>query len=226
MQKNIALASIAAIRTSYSMDPFDKALLACIFTSSLDNSVSPIDRITARLPVPAELIKDRISALQSLGLVERSDPLRLSFIGRDALKVVLVGGVFDVIHPGHIHTLKSAKNAGDVLVVIVATTSTAQRIKQGRKIFHDENMRKELVSSLNFVDLVLVGREGTLYDSVEYVRPDLIALGYDQAHSEKDVAENCKKRNLDVMVIRLSTPVPGFKSSTIKQELGESIYGT
>jgi cytidyltransferase-like protein len=146
-------------------------------------------------------------------------------LGRDAIKVVLVGGVFDLIHPGHIHTLKAAKEAGDVLVVIIARTATAQKIKKDRKIYHDEGLRKELVSSLSFVDLVLIGREGTLYDTVEYVKPDVIALGYDQAHSEKDVAENCKKRNLNVQVVRLSTPIPGSKSSKIKEELGDAIYG-
>ncbi|HEX2556790.1 MAG TPA: adenylyltransferase/cytidyltransferase family protein, partial [Nitrososphaera sp.] len=142
-----------------------------------------------------------------------------------ALKVVLVGGVFDLIHPGHIHTLKAAKAEGDVLVVVVARTTTAQKIKKDRKIYHGEDLRKELVASLSFVDLVLIGREGTLYDTVEYVKPNVIAIGYDQAHSEKDVAENCKKRNLNVHVIRLSTPIPGSKSSKIKEELGDSIYG-
>jgi cytidyltransferase-like protein len=207
------------------MDALDKAILTSIYSSTLEPSLSAYERTASRLPVEKALFQSHVDRLQKLGLVERGEPLRLSFIGRDALRVVLVGGVFDVIHPGHIHTLKSAKEAGDVLVVIVARTSTAQRIKQGRKIFHDEKLRRELVSSLNFVDLVLIGREGTLYDSVEYVRPDIIALGYDQAHSEKDVAENCKKRNLNVMVVRLSTPMPGLKSSAIKKELGESIYG-
>src|SRR5918996_715781 len=141
------------------------------------------------------------------------------------LKVVLVGGVFDLIHPGHIHTLKAAKAEGDVLVVVVARQSTAQKIKKYRKIYHDEKLRRDLVTSLNFVDLALIGKEGTLYDTVEYVKPNVIALGYDQAHSEKDIAENCKKRNLNVQVIRLSTPVPGSKSSKIKEELGDSIYG-
>jgi glycerol-3-phosphate cytidylyltransferase/FAD synthetase len=50
-------------------------------------------------------------------------------------------------------------------------------------------------------------------------------LGYDQTHSEKEIAENCRKRNLNVRVIRLNTPVPKIKSSKIKEELGESIYG-
>ncbi|MEW6605197.1 MAG: adenylyltransferase/cytidyltransferase family protein [Thermoproteota archaeon] len=210
---------------STEMDPVDKAILASIYASMLGPSVTAYDRIKARVPLSQEFYNSRVGHLVKMGLVEKSDPSKLTFIGRDALKVVLVGGVFDLIHPGHIHTLKAAKAEGDVLVVVVARQSTAQKIKKDRKIYHDESLRKELVSSLNFVDLVLIGREGTLYDTVEYVKPNVIALGYDQAHSEKDVAENCKKRNLNVHVIRLSTPIPGSKSSTIKQELGDSIYG-
>jgi FAD synthetase len=207
------------------VDPVDKAVLASLYASALDRSVQAYDRLKARLPLSQDFYNSRVSYLAKMGLVEKSDTIKLTFIGRDALKVVLVGGVFDLIHPGHIHTLKAAKEQGDVLVVVVARQSTAQKIKKDRKIYHDESLRKELVSSLNFVDLVLIGREGTLYETVEYVKPDVIALGYDQAHSEKDVAENCKKRNLNVHVIRLSTPIPGSKSSKMKEELGDSIYG-
>jgi cytidyltransferase-like protein len=207
------------------MDPLDKAILANLYSSMLEPSILPYVRLKARLPIGQEFYNSVVNRLVKIGLVEKSDPTKLTFIGRDALKVVLVGGVFDLIHPGHIHTLKAAKAEGDVLVVVVARQSTAQRIKRYRKIYHDEKLRKDLVTSLNFVDLALIGKEGTLYDTVEYVRPNVIALGYDQAHSEKDIAENCKKRNLNVQVIRLSTPVPGSKSSKIKEELGDSIYG-
>jgi cytidyltransferase-like protein len=206
------------------MDQVDKAILASIYASQLDPSVQAYERIKSRLPLALEFFQTRIKHLVKAGYVESEDPLKLTFIGRDALKVVLVGGVFDLIHPGHIHTLKAAKEQGDVLVVVVARSATAQKIKKDRKIYHDESLRKELVSSLCFVDIAIVGREGTLYDTVEYVKPNVIALGYDQAHSEKDVAENCKKRNLNVHVIRLSTPFPGSKSSTMKEELGDSIY--
>jgi FAD synthetase len=206
------------------MDPLDKIILAALYSSMLDPSISADQRIKARLPINQELYNSMVSKLIKIGLVERSDPTKLTFIGRDALKVVLVGGVFDLIHPGHIYTLKAAKAEGDVLVVVVARESTAQKIKKHRKIYHDEKVRKDLVTSLNFVDLALIGKEGTLYDTVEYVNPNVIALGYDQAHSEKDIAENCKRRNLNVQVIRLSTPMPGSKSSKIKEELGDSIY--
>lgn len=206
------------------MDQVDKAVLASLYAGTLDSSMSAYERLKTRLPVSLEFFKSRIAHLVKTGFVEKDDPSKLTFIGRDALKVVLVGGVFDLIHPGHIHTLKAAKAHGDVLVVIVARSATAQKIKKDRRIYHDESLRKELVSSLSFVDIALVGREGTLYDSVEYVKPNVIALGYDQAHSEKDVAENCNKRNLNVHVIRLSTPIPGSKSSKMKEELGDSIY--
>ena len=207
------------------MDPLDKTILANLYSSMLDPSISPYVRLKAWLPISQEFYNSMVSRLIKIGLVEKSDPTKLTFIGRDALNVVLVGGVFDLIHPGHIHTLKAAKAEGDVLVVVVARQSTAQKIKKYRKIYHDGNLRRDLVTSLNFVDLALIGKEGTLYDTVEYVKPNVIALGYDQAHSEKDIAENCKKRNLNVQVIRLSTPIPGSKSSKIKEEMGDSIYG-
>src|ERR687890_2175044 len=207
------------------MDPLDKAILASLYVSTLEPQVSSYDRIKDRLPIGKELYRSKVEQLSERGFIEKNDNSKLSFIGRDVLKVVLVGGVFDLIHPGHIHTLKAAKAQGDVLVVVVARQSTAQKIKKYRKIYHDEKLRRDLVTSLNFVDLALIGKEGTLYDTDEYVKPNVIALGYDQAHSEKDIAENCKKRNLNVQVIRLSTPIPGSKSSKIKEELGDSIYG-
>ena len=206
------------------MDPTDKAILASLYISTLEPEIQALKRLGSKMLVEKEFYKSRICILAENGFIERSDQLKLTFIGRDALRVVLVGGVFDLIHPGHIHTLKAAKSHGDVLVVVVARTSTAMKINKNRRIYHNENMRKELVSSLSFVDLAIIGKEGTLYDTVEYVKPDIIALGYDQAHSEKDVAYNCQIRNLNVRVIRLNTPMPETKSSNIKNELGDSLY--
>lgn len=207
------------------MDPFEKALLASVYVSNIDPSISSIDRLRSRMYLPLKIFNDKIRHMISIGLLEKDNPPRLSFLGRDAIKVVLVGGVFDVIHPGHIHTLKAAKQHGDVLVVVIARTSTAAKIKKDRRIYHGENLRKELVSSLSFVDLAIIGSQVSLYDTVDRVSPDIIALGYDQIHSEKEISQNCKDRNLAVRIIRLNTPVPGIKSSQIKDEMGNSIYG-
>jgi FAD synthetase len=150
----------------------------------------------------------------------------LSRLGRSKVKVVFVGGVFDLLHPGHIHTLKSAKSYGDILVVIVATTATALKLKKNRNIYHDEVQRQELVASLSFVDLSLIGKEGTLYDTVSFVQPDIIALGYDQTHNEKEIQKNCLERGLKLSIVRLSSPIPQIKSTMIKKSLGNTFYET
>lgn len=197
-----------------------------MYLSSLVPEISPYERLWSGVFVPREVYDQKVQELSKKGLIDNNHTPQISFIGRDAIKVVLVGGVFDLIHPGHIHTLKAAKSQGDVLVVVIARTSTAKKIREERKIYHDESLRQELVSSLHFVDLAIIGKEGTLYDTVEFVKPDIIALGYDQAHTEKDVAENCAKRKLNVRVIRLNTPLPITKSSRIKDDLGDSFYNT
>ena len=72
------------------------------------------------------------------------------------LKIVLAGGVFDIIHPGHIHTLNAAKDLGDVLVVVIATDKTAIKMKK-RSPLHSQESRYELVSCLSMVDVVIIG---------------------------------------------------------------------
>jgi len=206
------------------MDPLDKAILGSLYLSSLDPNIAALDRLRSHTHLTLEVYNEKIEEFVALGLVEKDDTSKLTILGRDAFKVVLVGGVFDLIHPGHIHTLKAAKAQGDVLIVVIARISTAAMIRKDRRIYHDEKLRAELVSSLRLVDLAVLGQEGTLYETVENIKPDVIALGYDQAHSEKEIAENCQKRNLKVRIVRLNTPVPTTKSSEIKNHLGESFY--
>lgn len=208
------------------MKSLDKIILGSLYVSNLDKDVQFLQRLQDRYQLDKKFFYSRILELTKIGLIEKNKDsnFRLSTLGRETLTVVLVGGVFDILHPGHISTLKSAKSYGDVLIVIIATTSTATKIKKNRVIYHNEELRKEMVSALSFVDLALIGRKGTLFDTVEYVRPDIIALGYDQTHTEKYISENCKKRNIDARVIRLNTPIPKTKSSEIKKELGDAVY--
>lgn len=206
------------------IEPLDKAILTSIYVTSLDSKISPLEYLKRRILISDDMFKMKIEKLVKHNFVEKSNLLQLTFLGRDLLKVVLVGGVFDIVHPGHINTLKDAKNHGDILIVVVARTSTALKINKNRKIYHDEYLRKELVSSIRYVDYAIIGREGTLYETVEFVKPDIIALGYDQIHTEKEIAVNCSKRGINTRIIRLTTPIPDSKSTIIKEGLGHSIY--
>ncbi len=139
-------------------------------------------------------------------------------------KIVLAGGVFDIIHPGHIHTLTAAKALGDVLVVAIATDKTAQKMKKMSPL-HDQELRCELVRSLSMVDEAIVGHEEDIFETVKEIKPDIIALGYDQIHQEKFISDGCKRISLDVEIVRLQSPIPKLSSSEIEKRYGKDIHG-
>ena len=138
-------------------------------------------------------------------------------------KIVLAGGVFDIIHPGHIHTLNAAKALGDVLVVVIATDKTARKMKK-RPPLHSQESRRELVSCLTMVDMAIIGHEENIFETVKEVKPNIIVLGYDQVHQDKFIADGCKRINLDVEIVRLQSPVPELSSSDIEQKYGKDIH--
>jgi len=107
---------------------------------------------------------------------------------------VMATGVFDLLHPGHVHFLEEARKLGDELVVVVARDSTARRVKH-EPIIREED-RCKMVGALKPVDRAVLGNEGNIFDILTTVRPDVIALGYDQAHDESKVLEECRARGL------------------------------
>ena len=184
---------------------------------------SPIESIEEKTSISSEQMNEIIDDLVRNRLVN-NDRTTLTETGRNSLRVVLAGGVFDIIHPGHIHTLNAAKALGDVLAVVVATDNTAIKMKK-RKPLHSQEQRQELVNSLSMVDICLVGQEDDMFKTVNRVRPQIIALGYDQVHQEKFITEGCKRIKLEASVARLQSPIPDSSSSKIQKEYGESIYG-
>jgi FAD synthetase len=121
-------------------------------------------------------------------------------------KVVLASGVFDLLHLGHVKFLEAAKKAGGKdaeLIVIIARDSTVEESK-GRKPVMPENQRRALVESLKVVDEAVLGFEKfDLADVIERVKPDVIALGYDQEDMEKRVQTYVNERKLKIKVIRI-----------------------
>lgn len=115
---------------------------------------------------------------------------------------VMASGVFDILHPGHLRYLQEAKDHGDELVVVVATDATVRRRKH--EPITPENMRLELISALKMVDRAYLGSDGDMFGVVERIRPDIIALGYDQDFDERRIEEALAERGMKVKVVRLS----------------------
>ena len=204
------------------LELIEKTILATMYVCQI-NERNLTDRLKEKNMLSEDQINEKIDDLIEKNLVNK-DRITLTEMGRDSLHVVLAGGVFDIIHPGHISTLNAAKALGDVLVVVVATDNTAVKMKK-RNPLHSQEQRQELVKSLKVVDLCLIGQENDIFKTVNLVKPQIIALGYDQVHQEKFITEGCKKIKLDARVARLQSPIPESSSSKIEKEYGESIHG-
>jgi len=117
------------------------------------------------------------------------------------MKVVMASGVFDILHLGHVHYLTEARKLGDKLVVVVARDSTVLR-RKGRLPIVPDHLRVQMVAALKMVDEAVLGDTENFYKTVELIKPDIIALGYDQKFSEQEIEEECRKRGLHVKVVR------------------------
>ena len=204
------------------LEQSEKMILSSIFVCQTSEG-SVLDHIKEKSMLSTDEINSKIDELIKNQLINE-DRKTLTVKGRNSLQIVLAGGVFDIIHPGHIHTLNAAKALGDILVVVVATNNTAVKMKK-RDPLHTQEQRKELVNSLSMVDLCLIGQENDIFKTVNHVKPQIIALGYDQIHQEKFIIDGCKKIELDAKVARLESPIPKSSSSDIKKEYGDSIHG-
>ena len=204
------------------LEQIEKKILSLMYVCQIDGG-DALETVKDHIPISDDTISSAIDRLIQRQLINE-DRHTLTQTGRDSLSVVLAGGVFDIIHPGHIHTLNAAKKLGDILVVVVATDNTAVKMKK-RSPLHSQEQRQELVRALTTVDLCLIGQEDDIFGTVNRVRPQIIALGYDQAHQEKFITEGCKRIRLDSKVARLESPIPDSSSSKIQKEYGESIHG-
>src|SRR5687768_15308798 len=107
---------------------------------------------------------------------------------------VMAAGVFDLLHLGHIHYLTEARKFGDELVVVVATDVMVAKRKHQPII--PQEQRLALVAALKPVDLAILGSPIDQYVTVAAVKPDVIALGYDDYHKADEIKAELTKRGM------------------------------
>ncbi|MHA2202072.1 MAG: adenylyltransferase/cytidyltransferase family protein [Candidatus Hodarchaeales archaeon] len=171
-----------------------------------------------------------LSVLKSLHMIKSvtdpQDHYSITEGGKNNLKIVLTGGVFDIVHLGHLKTLKEAKKYGDVLFVIVASDETVEANK-GRLPLNNQASRVELLSHVDIVDIVKKGASDAkkFLDIVIKVKPDVIILGYDQSLSEDKLFQSLVDHGLqNIEIIKLEARIPNEKSSLKFKKLDEHSF--
>ena len=126
------------------------------------------------------------------------------------MKKVIVFGTFDIIHPGHIHLLKEAKEYGDFLIAVIARDKTVTEIK-GRPPRNSESIRLKNMEDLKLIDKVILGELEDKYKAIAEEKRDIIALGYDQKKFIDDLEDAIEDH---VRIVRLAPHQPEiYKSS-------------
>ena len=131
-------------------------------------------------------------------------------------------GTFDILHPGHLHYLRESRELGDELYVVIGRDS---RMSERKDLFMHEEARRQVVDALEVVDEAILGSEGSIFDTVARVDPDIITLGHDQEFDVDELEATLTEHgHSDVRVVRIGAFEPTsddliVSSSAIKEKL-------
>ncbi|MBI4426835.1 MAG: FAD synthase [Candidatus Kerfeldbacteria bacterium] len=140
---------------------------------------------------------------------------------RAGRKTVLVFGTFDLLHAGHRSFLKQAKRFGKNLIVAVGRDQVVAKLKR-QKLIQSERQRLKAIASLPYVHRAILASKNPWhrFSFIKKLKPDIIALGYDQMHYTTNLASQLRRRGIVCRVVRLKPYRPRrFKSSLLRKNL-------
>ncbi len=137
------------------------------------------------------------------------------------MKKIMIFGTFDMVHPGHEDFFHQARALAPdpFLVVSIARDSAVLRIK-GRPARLVELERLQIVGAHEAVDHAILGDEIGYMSHIKNLKPDIIALGYDQdGEYVTDLNRDLKEAGLLTQVKRLKPHKPEiYKTSILSRE--------
>ena len=102
----------------------------------------------------------------------------------------MVNGTFDILHPGHIALLNTARSYGDYLVVAIDTDRRVTELKGPRRPINNQDFRRIMLSNFKAVDIVeLFDTTEELVDIIKTYKPDVYVKGSDWKNDKASTAE-------------------------------------
>ncbi len=134
---------------------------------------------------------------------------------RQGKRVVFTNGCYDILHPGHIRLLESARSMGDVLILALNTDSSVRRLKGPSRPLIPEAERAAMALALEAVDAVTLFDEDTPRELIAAVLPDVLIKGADWVHfiAGREEVEAAGGR---VLALPLE---PGYSTTVIVEEI-------
>lgn len=127
-------------------------------------------------------------------------------------RIVFTNGCFDIIHPGHVHIVRKARELGDVLFLGVNTDDSVSRLKGPDRPFLKLEARVQLLLELRSVSFVVPFDEDTPMNLIKKIVPDVLVKGGDYTPDSVVGADFVKSHGGRVEIIPL---MKGFSSTAI-----------
>ena len=134
---------------------------------------------------------------------------------RDGKQVVFTNGCYDLLHPGHIRLLESARNLGDILILALNTDDSVARLKGPSRPLLTLEQRSQMAAALQAVDVVTSFDEDTPRELIAAVLPDFLVKGADWSHFIAG-REEVEAAGGKVMALPLE---PGYSTTNIEKEI-------
>ncbi|MFL6468109.1 MAG: D-glycero-beta-D-manno-heptose 1-phosphate adenylyltransferase [Pyrinomonadaceae bacterium] len=131
--------------------------------------------------------------------------------------IVFTNGCFDILHPGHVKLLQTARALGSKLIVGINSDDSVRRIKGPERPIFIAAERRAMLLALECVDEVHIFEESTPERLVKEISPDVLVKGGDWKENEIVGADFVKANGGKVVSIPL---VDGYSSSSILERLG------
>jgi D-beta-D-heptose 7-phosphate kinase/D-beta-D-heptose 1-phosphate adenosyltransferase len=145
--------------------------------------------------------------------------LRFGREKRNGKRVVFTNGCFDLLHPGHIESLETARALGDALIVGINSDEGVRKLKgPGRPVFPAEE-RAEILASLECVDAVLIFEEPTPQRVIAALLPDILVKGEDWPGNQIVGREEVEAAGGKVVRVEV---VEGYSTSEILRKIRET----
>jgi len=158
------------------------------------------------------LPKDMLGKLKSLD--------ELTAIAAQARKkgqtIVFTNGCFDLLHRGHVHILRQAKAAGDLLIVALNSDRSVKQIKGPKRPIMPETDRIELIEAMEMVNYVILFDEPDPTRLIDAIKPDVLVKGADWTADKVVGAELVEKDGGRVVRIPY---LQGFSTSEIIERI-------
>lgn len=98
---------------------------------------------------------------------------------QEGKRIVFTNGCFDIIHLGHVTYLKKAREYGDILIVGLNSDKSVKGIKGDKRPVVPQGERAEVLSSIKYVDFVVIFNEPDPYKTIAAIKPDVLVKGGD-----------------------------------------------